>query len=126
MDRVNPTTGRPLKPVEEHTAAEVEGTLTQANEAFDKWSDYSIYKREQLIGAAGEVLRENKREYAELMTREMGKPVEAAIAEVEKCTWACDYYAECASEHLVDENIGCEPSVKTFTAYAPLGPFVFS
>lgn len=122
MDRANPATGRPLEPVEEHTAAEVEEALTQASKAFDKWNDYSVYKREQLIAAAGEVLRENKHEYAELMTREMGKPVTAALAEVEKCAWVCDYYAERASEHLADENIGCEAGVETFTAYDPLGP----
>ena len=51
MDRINPTTGRTLEPVEEHTAAEVEGTLNQASETFDEWNDFSVYKREQLINA---------------------------------------------------------------------------
>jgi succinate-semialdehyde dehydrogenase/glutarate-semialdehyde dehydrogenase len=124
MDRVNPTTGRTLEPVEEHTAADVEEELTQASEAFDDWSDYSVHKREQLLEAVGDVLRENKREYAALMTREMGKPITAAIAEVEKCAWVCDYYAEQASEQLVDESIGCEAGVKTFTTYDPLGPIL--
>lgn len=121
MDRVNPTTGSALEPINEHTTSEIEVALTQACETFDKWSEDSVYKREQLIEAAGEVLHENKREYAELMTREMGKPITAAIAEVEKCAWVCDYYAEQASEHLADENIGCEAGVKTLTTYEPLG-----
>jgi succinate-semialdehyde dehydrogenase/glutarate-semialdehyde dehydrogenase len=121
MDRVNPTTGRTLEPVEEHTAVEVETVLTQASKTFDEWSDCSVYKRERLIKAAGDVLRENKREYAALMTREMGKPITAAIVEIEKCAWVCDYYAEQASEHLADESIGCEAGVKTLTTYDPLG-----
>ena len=122
MERVNPTTGKSLKPVEMHTAAEAEEALTQANDSFEMWSNYSVYNREQRIATVGEVLRENKCEYAELMTREMGKPVTAAIAEVEKCAWVCEYYAEHASEHLADEAIGCEAGAKTLTAYDPLGP----
>lgn len=122
MDRVNPTTGRTLEPVDEHTSAEVEVALTRASEVFEEWSDRSVYERERLIAAAGEVLRENSREHAELITHEMGKPISEAIAEVEKCARVCEYYAEHASEHLADENIGCEPGVKTLTAYDPLGP----
>lgn len=111
-----------LQPIEEHTAADVEAALTQASKAFDEWSNYSVHEREQLLATAGEVLRENKRAYAELMTQEMGKPITAAVAEVEKCAWVCDYYSEHASEHLADETIGCEAGVKTLTAYDPLGP----
>ena len=122
MDRVNPTTGRAIESVEEHTSAEVEEALTRANKRYNEWSDYPVYKREQLIAAVSELLRENKREYAELITYEMGKPISAALAEIKKCAWVCDYYAKHANEHLADENIGCEAGVKTYTTYDPLGP----
>jgi succinate-semialdehyde dehydrogenase/glutarate-semialdehyde dehydrogenase len=67
------------------------------------------------------VLRENKREYAETMTREMGKPISQAIGEVEKCAWVCDYYAERAGEHLQDEYLGGEPGTRTYVRHEPLG-----
>ncbi|MDZ7731454.1 MAG: aldehyde dehydrogenase family protein [Natrialbaceae archaeon] len=61
------------------------------------WRDRPIREREALLAAAGDVLRDNSREYAETITREMGKPIEQSVAEIEKCAWACDHYAEHAS-----------------------------
>ena len=124
MDRVNPATGEALEPVEEHTEADIDEALARASEAFEDWREVPIGERESLIAAAAEVLRENKREYAELMTQEMGKPIVAAEREVEKCAWACDYYAENAGAQLSDEQLGGETGVKTFVSHEPLGPIL--
>ncbi|WP_460923465.1 NAD-dependent succinate-semialdehyde dehydrogenase, partial [Salinarchaeum chitinilyticum] len=88
----------------------------------EDWRDRSIRDREQLLASAGEVLRENKREYAETMTREMGKPITQAIAEVEKCAWACDHYAEHASAYLEPDHHPSPPGTTVKTEYEPLGP----
>jgi succinate-semialdehyde dehydrogenase/glutarate-semialdehyde dehydrogenase len=68
------------------------------------------------------VLRANKDEYAELMTREMGKPIAGAVSEVEKSAWACEYYEEHADEHLQDEVVATDPETKTYVSHEPLGP----
>ncbi|MGM0718017.1 MAG: NAD-dependent succinate-semialdehyde dehydrogenase, partial [Halobacteriota archaeon] len=70
----------------------------------------------------GEVLRENKREYAETMTEEMGKPISQAIGEVEKCAWVCDHYAEHASAYLEPDGHPSPPGTRVRTVYDPLGP----
>ncbi|MFC6733501.1 NAD-dependent succinate-semialdehyde dehydrogenase [Haladaptatus sp. DYSN1] len=121
MQRVNPATGEALEPISEDTDDVVDEALDNAQEAFDDWRDVPILERQQLLANAAEVLRENKQEYAEMMTREMGKPITAAISEVEKCAWVCDYYAEHAGEHLQDEVIGSEPHARSKVSYEPLG-----
>src|SRR5690606_28413577 len=65
-------------------------------------------------------LKKNKREYAEMMTLEMGKPISQAIAEVEKCAWVCEYYAENAEKQLANEVIKTDAH-KSFVSYEPIG-----
>ena len=57
---------------------------------------------------AGKVLRENAGKYADLMAREMGKPIRDGVAEVQNCGAACDYYADNAEQFLATEPIKTE------------------
>ncbi len=122
MDVVNPATGERIDEYEEHTQAEVESALEDAMSAFEEWRDRPLREREELLAAAGDVLRSNTRDYAERMTREMGKPLSQAISEVEKCAWVCDHYAEHAGEYLQDEHHPSPPGSTVKTVYEPLGP----
>ncbi|WP_137286045.1 NAD-dependent succinate-semialdehyde dehydrogenase [Halorussus salinisoli] len=124
MDRTNPATGESLEPVPDDSDEEVDAALDAATETFAEWKDVPIRKRQQLLANAGDVLRENKQEYAELMTREMGKPVDSAVSEVEKCAWVCDYYAENAAEHLQTERRPGPSHAETYVSYEPLGPIL--
>ncbi|MDZ7687149.1 MAG: NAD-dependent succinate-semialdehyde dehydrogenase [Halobacteriales archaeon] len=121
MESLNPATEDVAETYDKHDEGDVERILANAHAAYDDWSSRRIEEREKLVAAAGEVLRENKREYAETMTREMGKPISQAVGEVEKCAWVCDFYAENAGEHLQDERVGAEPGSKTYVRYEPLG-----
>ncbi|QIO24820.1 NAD-dependent succinate-semialdehyde dehydrogenase [Haloarcula sp. JP-L23] len=122
MQTINPATGETLNTYEQHSQEEVTELLDNATETFRSWRERPIREREQLAEALGDVLRANTREYAELMVREMGKPISQAVAEVEKCGDLCDYYAERSAEHLQDERIGSVPGTKTYVSYEPLGP----
>jgi succinate-semialdehyde dehydrogenase/glutarate-semialdehyde dehydrogenase len=122
MDVVDPSTGTRIETYEEHTESDVTEALNRSIEAFDSWRARSIRDREQLLAAAGDVLRDNKREYAETMTREMGKPISQAIGEVEKCAWVCDHYAEYASTYLDPDSHPSPPGSTVKTEYEPLGP----
>ncbi len=122
IGRTSPTTGEALEPIEGHSSDDVDALLTRAAETFEEWRTRDIGDREQLLERAGEILLENKEEYAAVITREMGKPISQSIAEVEKCSWVCDYYAEHAREHLQDEHVGTIPGAKTYVAAEPLGP----
>ena len=122
MEAVNPATGDRIEEFDEHTESDVEDALDRATTAFQEWQDRPLREREQLVEAAGDVLRENKREYAETMTREMGKPIEQAESEVEKCAWLCDHYAEHASAYLEAEHHPSPSGSTVKTEYEPLGP----
>jgi len=124
MERVNPASGEALEPIDEDDAAAVEAALADASDAFEDWRDVPTSRRQSLLGDAASVLRENADDYAATMTEEMGKPLAAARSEVEKCAWACDYYAERAGEHLQDERVGVEPNAEAFVTYEPLGPIL--
>jgi succinate-semialdehyde dehydrogenase/glutarate-semialdehyde dehydrogenase len=122
MEVINPATGERTDTYEDEDWDDVESALERATDAFEDWRDRPIRERERLLGRAGDVLRENTREYAETMTREMGKPIDQAEAEVEKCAWVCDHYAEYASTYLEDDHHPSPPGTTVKTVYQPLGP----
>jgi succinate-semialdehyde dehydrogenase/glutarate-semialdehyde dehydrogenase len=122
MQAQNPATGDVVATYDEHTPDDVDSLLEQARHASNQWQERDIVEREELLAQAADVLRENEDRYAELMTEEMGKPITQAHAEVEKCAWVCEYYAERAAEQLQDETIGGETGAETSVIYQPLGP----
>lgn len=80
------------------------------------------YRKERML-AVSALLRKNSARYAETLTLEMGKPITEAVAEVEKCAWVCDYYAENAERFLKDEIIETEAS-QSFVTHEPLGVII--
>ncbi len=116
----NPYTGETIKSYKNHTKKEVSEIIDKADERFYSWRETSFAERKKLMLAAASDLKKNKNEYAETMTREMGKPISQAIAEVEKCAWVCEYYAENAEKQLQDEIIKTDAH-KSYVSYEPLG-----
>jgi succinate-semialdehyde dehydrogenase/glutarate-semialdehyde dehydrogenase len=70
---------------------------------------------------AARILRTGKEKYARTMALEMGKPITQGGAEVEKCAWACDYYAEHAEAFLADQPRETDAS-RSYIRFDPLGP----
>jgi succinate-semialdehyde dehydrogenase/glutarate-semialdehyde dehydrogenase len=121
MDVVNPATNERIDTYEEASADDVADALGRATDAFEEWRDVSLRERQELLASAADVLRDREREWAELTTREMGKPVSQALDEVEKCAWVCDHYAEYASVYLADDHHPSPPGTTVKTRYDPLG-----
>ncbi len=103
-----------------HTSDEIEKILDSSGAAFQIWSREPLSYRAMLIKRAGQVLRDNVEEYASMITVEMGKPISESRAEVNKCAWVCDYYAENAAEFLAHKEIKTN-ATKSFVRYDPLG-----
>src|SRR5438477_6238853 len=91
---INPATGEELKSYQETSDAEVEAILRASNQAFEQWKQVPIPKRTDMLKSVAEKLRARRAELAELMAREMGKPLAQGRAEIDKCAWVCDYYAQ--------------------------------
>ncbi|HIK18056.1 MAG TPA: NAD-dependent succinate-semialdehyde dehydrogenase [Leptolyngbyaceae cyanobacterium M33_DOE_097] len=117
---INPATGETLKTFEPLTDTALETKLTQAQQAFLKFRQTSFAERSQWLHKAAEILESRKTEFGKLMTLEMGKPLKAAIAEVEKCAWVCRFYADNAADFLADEVIQTDAS-RSFVRHQPLG-----
>ncbi|WP_244522369.1 NAD-dependent succinate-semialdehyde dehydrogenase [Geodermatophilus africanus] len=77
-------------------------------------------ERATVLRRTAEVLRAGSEDLALLLTREMGKPLAEARAEVEKCATACDYYAEHAGDFLADEPVATSAD-RSWVGYEPVG-----
>jgi succinate-semialdehyde dehydrogenase/glutarate-semialdehyde dehydrogenase len=118
---VNPATGQLLRRFDPETEQGIEHKLQLASEAFLHYSATSYTDRARMMLGAAEILESAKGQFARLMTLEMGKPLRAAVQEVEKCAWACRFYAENAARFLADEEVPTN-ATRSFVRYQPLGP----
>ena len=118
---INPYTGQVFHRFEELSENEIDLALQQAESAFVEWRRTSFQERAELMRKAAVVLRERKREFGEVMTREMGKPISQSLAELEKCAWVCEYYAENAQQQLATQEIKTDAE-QSYISYEPLGP----
>ncbi|GIT78968.1 succinate-semialdehyde dehydrogenase [Leifsonia sp. LS1] len=102
----NPATGETVKTYEPIGDAELEAAITAASDAYRGWSKSStVEERAALIRRVGELHVERRQELADIIVREMGKPVEQALGEVDFSGAIYEYYADHASEFLTDEPI---------------------
>ncbi len=120
MKVINPATGEFVREYTEHSPEEASTGIEQAHAAFLSWRKTGFGHRAELMKRAADVLIERKEEFARLMILEMGKPISQAIAEVEKCAWVCEYYAENAQAHLEPEVIKTTAS-RSFVTFQPIG-----
>jgi succinate-semialdehyde dehydrogenase/glutarate-semialdehyde dehydrogenase len=120
LHSVNPATEDVLETFEEFSDQQVDAALQSAHDAQRAWRTTSFGERAARIQAVARVLREQKSRLATLATREMGKPIVEAEAEIEKCAWNCDFYAEHAGEFLADEFVPTNAS-ESYVAFEPLG-----
>ncbi|WP_282160721.1 NAD-dependent succinate-semialdehyde dehydrogenase [Ulvibacterium marinum] len=118
---INPFNNQKLYEFEELNAVQLEERIVQAQSAFQGWKTTSFSERSKLIRAVARDLMENTKEYAEIITLEMGKPIVQSLAEIEKCAWVCEYYATHAEDQLKDEIITTD-AAKSYVRYEPLGP----
>ena len=117
---VNPYNGEELASYSSLTETELLGKIEQSEKAYSDWKETSLQKRCTLIQKVASILTENAHEYAEMITLEMGKPISESLAEVKKCAWVCEYYAENAQAFLSDTIIKTDAS-KSFVTHSPIG-----
>ena len=120
LQSINPAHEEIIQQYAEMSDAEVSKILDQANSTYNEWKLTPFEHRSLLMKNASKILRAKKDELASLMTLEMGKPIAQSKAEVEKCAWVCDYYADNAEKFLTNEIVKTEFS-KSYISYQPLG-----
>ena len=120
LQSINPATETVIATYPALSTVDIQQIISAAQAEFTIWRSSSFTRRSELMHQAAIILRENKVELGKLITTEMGKILSEAVAEVEKCAWVCDYYADNAESFLQPENISTEMS-ESFVAFQPIG-----
>jgi len=120
IEAINPATGEVVGRYEETAPADVDAIVKAAHAAYTAWRRRSYAERAVPMHAIAGLLRARARPLAELMAREMGKPVRDGVAEAQKCATACEHYAEHAERLLAREPVATEAH-KSFVTFNPLG-----
>lgn len=121
FQNLNPATGEPNPAIAELTEDEVEARVARAHAAFVEWRDTPLGTRVALLESLADRFEADKERLAAIATREMGKTLVSAIAEVEKCVAAFRYYAAQGPAMLAPRTIATAAGPAT-TRYLPLGP----
>lgn len=121
MQSVNPFNNQLLADYQEMSSEVVKSIIDKTYKSWLSWKKTSFAFRSDLMLNAAAILRSKKKELSELITLEMGKLIGEAEAEVEKCAWVCEYYAENAQSMLADEPIITDGQ-KSMAIFQPIGP----
>ena len=117
---MDPADERPGRSYDGHSRDEALAIAREVRTAFGSWRRTAFVERARLMKEAAAVLRRRQDEFAELMTCEMGKLFKDGRAEVEKCAFNCDYFAENAERFLAPEPVDLG-GPKAFVTYNPIG-----
>jgi succinate-semialdehyde dehydrogenase / glutarate-semialdehyde dehydrogenase len=103
---VDPSTGDVVKEYPTATDEQMEQALASASRAYREWSKNStVDERAALIRRVAELHTERKDELAAIIQREMGKPLDQSVGEVEFSAAIYEFYADNAAKFLADEPI---------------------
>ncbi|MEY2930094.1 MAG: hypothetical protein RL033_843 [Pseudomonadota bacterium] len=120
MLSINPTNGDTLATYNLTPWHEATRLAERALRASARWNELSFSERAAPLQKVAQALRRRAHPLAELMAREMGKPVTEGVAEIEKCAWVCEYYAKNAKGFLQPQPIETD-ATSSYVSFEPLG-----
>ena len=103
---VNPATGETIKEYPEISDDDLRAAIDRADQASRSYpGSTSVADRAALIRKVGELHSERRQQLAEIIVREMGKPIEQALMEVDFAAMIYGFYADSAESLMADEPI---------------------
>ncbi len=123
IQAINPATEEVIGTYDLANSPEIDQVLERSASAFRKWRRTPIPERQRPTRLLAAVLRAKKTELAKMITSEMGKPITEAEAEIEKCAWNCETYAEIGPQLLADKPAPSAAS-ESYIQFLPLGPIL--
>jgi acyl-CoA reductase-like NAD-dependent aldehyde dehydrogenase len=121
LESVNPANGELLNTFDVFTGERVEAKLEQAVEGFHAWRRFPWERRAELLRQVAVELRADAENLARTVSEEMGKPITEGLAEVEKCAWCFEYYAEHGEGFLRPEPVDTDDGREVAIHKRPLG-----
>lgn len=117
---INPATGAEIATYPGHDAEHIEEALAATHAAAATWAATPLDDRLALLTKLAESLRAHSAEYADLITREMGKPLTEAAGEIEKSAVTAEFYVGNAPQILADEPVDID-GARAWIGYEPIG-----
>jgi acyl-CoA reductase-like NAD-dependent aldehyde dehydrogenase len=117
---IDPTTEAVLERIPTMDRTQMDARLQAAARRALTWGATPIEERAPVIQAIARRLRAERDGLAATAVREMGKPIVQARAEVEKCAWALEYFAEHARTMLASQEAPSN-AARSYVAFRPLG-----
>lgn len=103
---INPATGETVKEYPTISDSDLQAAIARVDDAHREWSSSTTaQERAELVRKVGALHGERRQQLAEIIVREMGKPIEQALGEVDFCVAIYDYYADNGAKLLADEPI---------------------
>jgi succinate-semialdehyde dehydrogenase/glutarate-semialdehyde dehydrogenase len=103
---INPATGEHVQSYDTISDADLKAAIDAADKAHREWSrSTTVAERAALVRRIGELHVEHRQRLGEIIVREMGKPIEQALGEIDFCGAIYEYYADNAESLLADEEI---------------------
>ncbi len=118
---VNPATGEQLATYPALSDAELEQKLAASESAYRRWREMPVAERAALVRRAAELHRERRDELAAIAVREMGKPLAAALGEVDFAADITEFYADHADQITSDRPIDILGEGSAVIRPTPLG-----
>jgi acyl-CoA reductase-like NAD-dependent aldehyde dehydrogenase len=120
IQTIDPTTGEPLERFELMDARQIDAKLEAVAQAARRWGAASLQERAAVLREIANRLRAQRESLAAIAVREMGKPIVQARAELEKCAWALEYFAEHGASLLAAQPTPSS-AARSYVAFRPLG-----
>ena len=117
---IDPATKEQIEEYQPFSAKELESKIQSSSACWQDWKTQSFSKREKLLEELSANLLKNKETLSEIITKEMGKPLNQAVREIEKCALLCRYYKE-HGRHFLSKREEFLHYKKSYVHYAPLG-----
>ncbi|HEY7109284.1 MAG TPA: NAD-dependent succinate-semialdehyde dehydrogenase [Nitrososphaeraceae archaeon] len=119
LKTINPATESTLNEYEVMTKEEINAKAVISRTAYSQWR-HDIAKRADFLYAFAHEFRKNKENLAKTATQEMGKAIKESRAEVEKCAWVMEYFADNGKIFATDEVVNTDAR-KSIITLEPIG-----
>ena len=117
---INPADNSIINEYNLHSDQAVNKMIDQSNQDFLVWRTLSFDDRREILLKIAQKLSDDVEKHATMISLEMGKPIKESRAEILKCVWVIEYYAENASEFLKPETIKSD-YLDSYIQYDPIG-----
>jgi acyl-CoA reductase-like NAD-dependent aldehyde dehydrogenase len=120
IETIDPTTGAVIERLARMEPSQIEAKLAAAARGAAVWAATPLKRRSEVLNAVAARLHAERDALAATAVREMGKPIVQARAEIEKCAWACEYFAK-EGAAMLQPYAAPSSAARSYVAFRPLG-----